>query len=143
MVWDANPGEENSRGDVPAVVLGAHDDARYAVSLEKETYRMRGKEVEQLSPGGGGFAVYDAGHRVVRSAAGRLLGGWGGIATVEHEGQLFREDLSSGARRPLGSSDHPFTGVLPIVGTENVLLVQEEPPQPIEAQTKTIHVRVV
>jgi len=145
MVWDANPGEENSRGDVPAVVLGESDEVRYAVSLEKETYRMRGKEVEQLSPGGGGFAVYDAGHRVVRMAAGRLLGGWGGIATVEHEGQLFREDLSSGARRPLGPSDRPFTHVLPIAGTENVLLVQEAPLLPIDspAQTRTTHLRLV
>jgi hypothetical protein len=139
--------DEDVRGDVPAVVLGDSDEVRYAVSLEKETYRMRGKEVEQLSPGGGGFAVYDAGHRVVRTAAGRLLGGWGGVATVEHEGQLFREDLASGARRPLGASDRPFTRVLPIAGTENVLLVQEEPRLPIDSpgrtQTKTIHLRVV
>jgi len=123
-------------------VLGASDEVRYAVGLERETYRLHGEALEKLSSGGGGYAIYDAGHRLVRKGNGRLLGGWNGVATLEHEGELFREDLSSGARRPLGRSDRPIAHALPIAGAENVVLVSAEAAVPDERQ-ETTRVRVV
>jgi hypothetical protein len=141
--WNVEPPEEDARAEAPVVVLGASDEVRYAVGLERETYRLRGEALEPLSAGEGGFAVYDAAHALVRRAPGRLLGGWDGVATVEHEGALFREDLASGRRRALGASDRPIARALPLAGTENVLLVSDEAavkPEPGEA---VIGLRVV
>ena len=45
-----------------------------------------------------GFAVFDADHRLVRRASGRLLGGWFRWATLEEDGAYWREDLATGER---------------------------------------------
>jgi hypothetical protein len=141
-VWNATLTEEDARADAPAVVLGTDDAVRYAVDFGRETFRLRGQALEHLSPRLGGYAVYDADHRVVRVGQGRLLGGWDGVATVQYEDQLYREELATGTRRSLGPIDRQITRAIPIAGTENVLLLVEED-RPVGSSEATTHLRLV
>ena len=91
--------DDDQRAFAPAVVLGPDAICGYAVDLNHPTYRIRGERSERIDDGTGGYAIFDARHALVRRGEGRLLAGWFGVATILHEGQLFREDLATGARR--------------------------------------------
>jgi hypothetical protein len=111
VLWrGAPPGEPVAvfgPGDVPPVaVLGADDEARCAVATEPDGYAVLGSDLRQRA-----------------RRPGRLLGGWGGWATVLRDGLLLREHLASGERRALGREPAPVLDAVPLVGSRNVLLV--------------------
>ena len=102
-----DPLDEDARGAAPTVVLGPDDAVRYAVDLRWPAFRITHPGAEPLAEelGDGGFAVYDADHRLVRRADGRLLGGAWRWATVAHANSYWREDLATGVRVRLAPID--------------------------------------
>jgi hypothetical protein len=71
----------------------------------------------------------------------------GSVSLLERTGRLAMPTLDRTAYLAFRNREEDHERVLPIAGTENVLLVQEEPRLPIDSpartQTKTIHLRVV
>jgi len=71
----------------------------------------------------------------------------GSVSLPERTGRLAMPTLDRTAYLAFRNREEDHERVLPIAGTENVLLVQEEPRLPIDSpartQTKTIHLRVV
>lgn len=98
--------DEDNRDRAPAFVLGPSASVRYAVDLRHRVVRITGPHeapvATVLGGPGEGYAVYDAGHALVRRGTGLLLGGWYRHATIEDDGALWREDLATGRRTLLG-----------------------------------------
>jgi hypothetical protein len=126
----------DARDLAPCVVIGPDEQTRYAVDLTFAVHRIVATkcgpdEITHLGGPDGGFAVFDADHRLVRRGSGRLLGGWFRWATIEEGGHYWREDLATGERMRLGQvrsapSDGADVDVLAIPGARNVLLVTEK-----------------
>jgi hypothetical protein len=120
--------DDDARSRAPVVVLGPSASARYAVDLSGHTYRIAGttpNEGRVVRVGGPEpcFAVFDVHHELTRKAAGQLVGGGAGHALVLEGGCYFREELGSGQRDLLGSSEGMPVCAVPLPGTCNVVLI--------------------
>lgn len=97
---------EQVRDRAPVIVLGPTAATRYALAAGDHLIAFDGDGRRTLIRRvADSFWVLDADHRVVRTAPGRLLGGWFRYATVEHEGALYREHLATGERVALAVAD--------------------------------------
>lgn len=115
--------DEDARDEYAVVTLGPSKNVRYAVSLEKPTYRLAKDRVERLGGPLGGWIVCNDEHEIVRRAAGRLLGGFGPWVVVEEAGNLFRENLMNGHREKLGVVEQEICAAVSLAGTPNAALV--------------------
>ncbi|MBU1897355.1 hypothetical protein KKB55_06255 [Myxococcota bacterium] len=128
MLWGADPSkaEEDARGGAPPISLGPSAALRYVVGLEAPTWRLIGGQASARPLGLGGWAVYDEEHREVRRGQDRLWAGWDRWIVVAREGLLWREDLLTGARSPLGAPGRAVQAALPLPGSPNALLISVE-----------------
>jgi len=132
---DAFPGDpfqadEDVRDEFAVATLGPSPEMRYAVSLEKPTYRLAEDHVVRLGGPDDGWIICNDRHEIVGRSSGRLLGGWGRWVVVEREGALHREDIVAGSRELLGFAGHTIMAAVPLAGSPNVVLVNVEKNQP-------------
>lgn len=119
--------DEDARDEYVVATLGPSPEFRYAVSLEKPTYRLANDRVVRLGGPRGGWIVCNDRHDVVHQAEGRLLGGWGPWVVIEQDGALHREDFVKGNRELLDFAVPDGLVAVPIAGSPNVVLVHVEP----------------
>lgn len=100
---DADDAEE-ARIQPPGFVIGP---ALYAVALDREVWKvMVPEECTHVGGPDEGYALFNYEHELMRRGEGKLLGGWYRHATIEHDGQWWREDLAAGERTLLGPIDY-------------------------------------
>jgi HEAT repeat protein len=122
---------EDARDHAPGIILGPTAAARYAMDLSDTVYRITSIKpwegtVARVGGPGEGYAVFDAAHREVRRAGGRLLNGWWRWATVLDDGSYWREDLGTGERRRVAEADITPLAAVGVPWTRNVVLILNE-----------------
>lgn len=123
--------DDDARDRAPVCVLGPTTEARYALDLSDIVYRITSAKpwagtVARVGGPGGGFAVFDASHREIRRAGGRLLAGWWRWATILDAGSYWREDLGTGERRRIAGADITPLAAAGVPWTKNVVLILNE-----------------
>ena len=123
-VEDACDGD--ARDARPVIVLGPDSKSRYALDLQRPTYRVVAETVTEVnSEPLDGYAVFSNSHEVVRYGKGRLLGGWGRALTVWQNGRLWREDIVTSERSLLGEENEEISWAFSLPGSCQVVLVHQ------------------